>query len=145
MIINENLSYEESELRLIIYQIAVGMSMHLAILAIFISIPIITMENKPRVVTPTIVDYNQYGDQHYIFLLSIFKLLILIICSIFLARGYPTLHLAIIFDDGLVCDFSVKNKTFQDFNTLMKLSKSEQYFGYSDENGVLYFIHSHPR
>ena len=24
----------------------------------------------------------------------------------------------------------------------MKLSKSEQYFGYSDENGVLYFIHS---
>ena len=62
MIINENLSYEESELRLIIYQIAVGMSMHLAILAIFISIPIITMENKPRVVIPTIVDYNQYGD-----------------------------------------------------------------------------------
>ena len=76
------------------------------------------------------------------FALIHFKLLILIICSIFLARGYPTLHLAIIFDDGLVCDFSVKNKTFQDFNTLMKLSKSEQYFGYSDENGVLYFIHS---
>ena len=27
----------------------------------------------------------------------------------------------------------------------MKLSKSEQYFGYSDENGVLYFIHSDTR
>ena len=60
--INENIAYEESELKLIIYQIAIGVSMHLAILAIFISIPIITMDNKPRVVIPTIVDYNQYGD-----------------------------------------------------------------------------------
>ena len=60
--INENLEYEESELRLILYQIAIGMSMHLAIIAVFISIPIITMEYKPRVVIPTIVDYNQYGD-----------------------------------------------------------------------------------
>ena len=62
LVINENLDYEESELRLIVYQIAIGMLMHLAILAIFISIPIITMENKPRVVIPTVVDYNQYGD-----------------------------------------------------------------------------------
>ena len=62
MIINEDLEYEESEQRLIIYQIAIGMSIHLAILAIFISIPIITMEHKPRVVIPNIVDYNQYGD-----------------------------------------------------------------------------------
>ena len=61
MIINENLDYEESELRLIIYQIAIGISMHLAIIAIFISIPIITTENKPSVVIPNIVDYNQYG------------------------------------------------------------------------------------
>jgi hypothetical protein len=50
-----------------IYQIAIGMSMHLAILAIFISIPIITMENKPRVVIPSIDDYNQYGEYHQIF------------------------------------------------------------------------------
>ena len=64
MIINEDLEYEESEQRLIIYQIAIGMSIHLAILAIFISIPIITMENKPRVVIPSIVDYNQYGEYH---------------------------------------------------------------------------------
>ena len=67
MIINENLEYEESELRLIVYQISIGMSMHLAILAIFISIPIITMESKPRVVIPNIVDYNQYGEYHQIF------------------------------------------------------------------------------
>ena len=67
MIINEDLEYEESEQRLIIYQIAIGMSIHLAILAIFISIPIITMENKPRVVIPSIVDYNQYGEYHHIF------------------------------------------------------------------------------
>ena len=62
MTFNENLEYEESELRLILYQIAIGISMHLAIIAVFISIPIITMENKPRVVIPNIVDYNQYGD-----------------------------------------------------------------------------------
>ena len=68
MIINENLEYEENELRLIVYQTAIGMSMHLAILAIFISIPIITMENKPRVVIPSIADYNQYGEYHQIFL-----------------------------------------------------------------------------
>ena len=47
-----------------------------------------------------------------------------------------------VFDDGLVYDSSVKNKTLQDINFLMKLPKSIQYFGYSDENGVLYFIHS---
>ena len=56
MIINENLEYEESELRLIVYQIAIGITMHLAIIAIFISIPIITMEKKPIVVMPSIVD-----------------------------------------------------------------------------------------
>ena len=67
MIINENLDYGASELRLIIYQIAIGMLIHLAILAIFISIPIITLENKPRVVIPSIVDYNQYGEYHQIF------------------------------------------------------------------------------
>ena len=62
MTINENLEYEESELRLIIYQIGIGMAMHLAIIAIFVSIPIITMENKPIIVVPNIVDYNQYGE-----------------------------------------------------------------------------------
>ena len=62
MIINENLEYEESELRLIVYQIAIGITMHLAIIAIFISIPIITMENKPIIVMPSIVDNNQYGE-----------------------------------------------------------------------------------
>ena len=61
MIINENLEYEESELRLIVYQIAIGISMHLAIIAIFISIPIITTEKKPSVVIPSVVEYNQYG------------------------------------------------------------------------------------
>ena len=61
MIINENIDYEESELRLIIYQIAIGISMHLVIIAILIYIPIITTEKKPSVVVPSIVEYNQYG------------------------------------------------------------------------------------
>ena len=60
MIINENLEYEESELRLIVYQIAIGITMHLAIITILIYIPIIAMENKPIVVMPSIVD--QYGE-----------------------------------------------------------------------------------
>ena len=47
-----------------------------------------------------------------------------------------------IFDDGQVYDFSVKDRTLQNVNPLMKLPKSKQYFGYSNENGVLYFIHS---
>ena len=47
-----------------------------------------------------------------------------------------------VFDDGLVYDSSVKNKTLQDISLFMKLPKSYLYFGYSDENGVLYFIHS---
>ena len=67
MIINEDLEYEESELRLIICQIAIGISTHLAIVAIFITVSIITMAKKPRVVIPNIVDYNQYGEYHQIF------------------------------------------------------------------------------
>ena len=47
-----------------------------------------------------------------------------------------------VFDDGLVYDFSVKNKTLQYISPLIKLPKSDQYFGYSDEHGVIYFIHS---
>ena len=47
-----------------------------------------------------------------------------------------------VFDDGLVYDSSVKNKTLQDISLLMKLPKSHHYFGYSDKNGVLYFVHS---
>ena len=59
--ISENLEYEESELRLIIYQIAIGISLNLIIIAIFISIPILTMEFNPRVVTPKITNQNQFG------------------------------------------------------------------------------------
>ena len=46
-----------------------------------------------------------------------------------------------IYDDGLVYDVSVTDESLQDINLLMKLPKSEQYFGYSDEKGVVYFIH----
>ena len=60
-IIDENLEYEESELRLIIYQIAIGISLNLIILAIFISIPILTMKFIPRVVMPKVTNQNQFG------------------------------------------------------------------------------------
>ena len=60
MIINENLEYEESELPdLSSTKLSKEMAMHLAVIAIFVSI---TMENKPIIVVPNIVDYNQYGE-----------------------------------------------------------------------------------
>ena len=58
---SENLEYEESELRLIIYQITIGILLNLIIIAIFISISILTMEFNPRVVTPKITNQNQFG------------------------------------------------------------------------------------
>ena len=60
----------------------------------------------------------------------------------FSARGYPNLHIAIICDNGRVWNFSFMNKTLAIRNHLLQLPKSEDYFGYSDENGILYFIHS---
>ena len=61
--INENLEYEESELPdLSSTKLSKEMAMHLAVIAIFVSIPIITMENKPIIVVPNIVGYNQYGE-----------------------------------------------------------------------------------
>ena len=50
-----------------------------------------------------------------------------------------------IFDDGLVWSFRVRNESLQIQNELMKLPKSEDYFGYSDQYGVIYFIHSDER
>ena len=72
LIINENIEYEESELRLIIYQIAIGILLHLVILAIFISIPILTMEFNPRVVSPEITNQNQFGKWKIHILCSIY-------------------------------------------------------------------------
>ena len=50
--------------------------------------------------------------------------------------------MAIIYDNGRVWDFSFMNKTLVMRKNLFQLPKSEDYFGYSDENGILYFIHS---
>ena len=50
--------------------------------------------------------------------------------------------MAIIYDNGRVWNFSFMNKTLVMRNHLFKLPKSEYYFGYSDENGILYFINS---
>ena len=58
---SENLEYEESELRLIIYQISIGISLNLIIIAIFISISILTMEFNLSVITPKITNQNQFG------------------------------------------------------------------------------------
>ena len=50
--------------------------------------------------------------------------------------------MAIIYDNGRVWDFYFMNKTPVMRNHLFQLPKSDDYYGYSDENGILYFIHS---
>ena len=50
--------------------------------------------------------------------------------------------MAIIYDNGRVWDFYFMNKTPVMRNHLFQLPKSDDYYGYSDENGILYFNHS---
>ena len=52
------------------------------------------------------------------------------------------MHLAIIYDDGQVWDFSFANNSLSPIKKLIQLPKSRYYFGYSDALGVIYFIHS---
>ena len=54
----------------------------------------------------------------------------------------PQLHLAIIFDEGDVWEFSMTANGPSVEDKVLKLPKSRGYFGYSDDKGVLYFIHS---
>ena len=56
----EDLSYEESEMKIINYQIGITIILHLAILAMSISIPFITMVSSPRLVVPDITK-DQFG------------------------------------------------------------------------------------
>ena len=56
----EDLSYEESEMKIINYQIGITIILHLAILAMSISIPFITMVSSPRLVVPDIRK-DQFG------------------------------------------------------------------------------------
>ena len=56
----EDLSYEESEMKIITYQIGITIILHLAILAMSISIPFITMVPSPLLVAPDITK-DQFG------------------------------------------------------------------------------------
>ena len=47
-----------------------------------------------------------------------------------------------IYDDGEVWEFSFLDKTPRLNKRLMQLPKSDNYFGYTDAVGALYFIHS---
>ena len=55
-------------------------------------------------------------------------------------RGYPDLHLAIIYDNGSVWDFSMKAEIPIVQDKLLQLPKSHGYYGFSDDNGVLYLM-----
>ena len=47
-----------------------------------------------------------------------------------------------IFDDGDVWHFSMNKTVPWPKEKLLKLSKSNKYFGYSDDKGIVYMIHS---
>ena len=66
-----------------------------------------------------------------------------ILCCISLSvREQPKLNFAAIFDKGKVCHFSMNETVPQARGVLFHLPKSKGYFGYSDDKGILYFIHS---
>ena len=52
------------------------------------------------------------------------------------------MNLAMIFDDGDVWHFSMNKTVPWPKEKLLKLSKSNKYFGYSDDKGIVYMIHS---
>ena len=55
------------------------------------------------------------------------------------------MQLALIFDEGNVWHFSINREGPKVKEMLLKLPKSINYFGYSDDKGVLYFFHSDGR
>ena len=65
---------------------------------------------------------------------------ILIILNVFLGRKFPRQHFAIITADGSLQEISVSNENFEYTKDLMKFQKTDEYFGYSDEFGVLYIF-----
>ena len=69
-------------------------------------------------------------------------------------QGYPIPHVALVYQNGFVCDISLNESISPSKNFLLKLSKENSwgnfgygyvgsgYFGYSDSLGVLHFISS---
>ena len=55
-------------------------------------------------------------------------------------RDFPMPHLAFILENGTVIDFSLYPDKSPSVGKLIKLPKSSMYHGYSDDQGVLYFI-----
>ena len=63
-------------------------------------------------------------------------------CISLSVRKQPKLNFAVIFDEGKVCHFSMNGAVPQARGVLFNLPRSNGYFGYSDDKGILYFIHS---
>ena len=57
-------------------------------------------------------------------------------------REKPNLNLALIYDEGTVWHFTMNTTTPIAQKKLLQLPKSDGYFGYSDDKGMVYFIHS---
>ena len=55
------------------------------------------------------------------------------------------MQLALIFDEGNVWHFSINREGPKVKEMLLTLPKSMDYFGYSDDKGILYFFHSDER
>ena len=59
-----------------------------------------------------------------------------------LGRERPKLNLAFVYDNGTVWQFFMNGIVPYSNKIVLKLPKSNYYHGYSNEQGVLYFIHS---
>ena len=57
-------------------------------------------------------------------------------------RENPKLNLVLIYDEGTVWHFSLNGTLPWAQEKLLKLPKSKGYYGYSDDKGIIYFIHS---
>lgn len=55
-------------------------------------------------------------------------------------RNFSLPHLAVIFEDGAVYDWSLHSDKSPSRGKMIKLPKSSKYHGYSDDKGILYFI-----
>ena len=51
------------------------------------------------------------------------------------------MHLAIIYDNGSVWDFSLEEEIHKFKEKLLQLPKSDGFYGFSDDRGILYFFH----
>ena len=115
ILINEDIiTKEESDLRIIWFQLILGGILSFAILVLVMIFGLSNFKDTPIVVQPKIK--NVFEEK------------------------FPVLHLALISKNGSAYDWSSNEDISPSKGFLLKLPKSKKYFGYSDPEGSLYFL-----